>query len=366
MLRLFRAQPVLVIAFAAAAATMFIVPPGPDYAGYINYTVLIELFALMTAVAGLREAGVFDRAAGALIRRVGTVRRLGLLLVLLCFFSSMLLTNDVALITFVPLTVMLFKDEEDEQLIRAVVLETAAANGGSMLTPVGNPQNLFIYEHYGLSAGDFVRAMAPVGLVCLAAIFLLTFLLSGEECKGGPGNTAEIKKAPAAGYSLLFLVCLLAVFREVPVWVCLPAAGAAALVFGPRTLLKVDYGLLMTFLCFFVFVGNLQAIDGVRSLFTGMIQGREVYVGAALSQVISNVPAAFMLSGFTDDGAALLSGVDIGGFGTLIASMASLISFQLYRKSPGARTGRYMAVFSAVNFGILILLLGVQMLVSLV
>ncbi len=350
MIKVFKAQPVLVIAFFAALVTVFIVPPDIQYIDYINRSVLIELFALMIAVAGFRSVGIFDRATDIMLKKAGTARRIALILVLLCFFSSMLVTNDVALITFVPLSLMLFAGVRDEKLrIRTIVLETASANLGSMLTPVGNPQNLYIFDKYHLTAMDFVRTMLPSGIVSLVVLVLLTLMIPAEKCSAAPEKKAEFRAVPTAGYAVLFIVCLLTVFRVLPDWVCLIAAFAAALIFDRRLLLKADYPLLATFVCFFIFVGNIARIGAVNDFFRSILAGNELVVSLLLSQVISNVPAAVMLSGFTEKGTRLLLGVDLGGLGTIIASLASLISFQFYRKTETARTGLYLLTFTAIS-----------------
>lgn len=360
-----KAQPVLVIAFILAVATMFIVPPDREYIGYCNRTVLIELFALMAAVAGLRSIGIFDTATRVILQKTGTVRRLGAVMILICFFSAMLVTNDVALITFVPLTLLIYSNiKDDKSLILTIVLESAAANLGSMMTPVGNPQNLFLYDKYGLTAMTFVKTMLPVGALGLAAVLLLTLFLPKDKCEAPKRSEAKLPVIKAAVYTGVFVLCIAAVFRLVPDWVCLIAAIAAALICDVKLLLKIDYILLATFVCFFVFVGNIARIDAVSEFFSGILTGRELIVSALLSQLISNVPAAVMLAEFTDNGTQLLLGVDIGGFGTIIASMASLIAFQIYRGSERAQTGKYMGVFTLVNVTLLVLLLGTQFIIS--
>ena len=360
-----KAQPVLVIAFILAVATMFIVPPDREYIDYCNRTVLIELFALMAAVAGLRSIGIFDTATRVILQKTGTVRRLGAVMILICFFSAMLVTNDVALITFVPLTLLIYSNiKDDKSLILTIVLESAAANLGSMMTPVGNPQNLFLYDKYGLTAMTFVKTMLPVGALGLAAVLLLTLFLPKDKCEAPKRSEAKLPVIKAAVYTGVFVLCIAAVFRLVPDWVCLIAAIAAALICDVKLLLKIDYILLATFVCFFVFVGNIARIDAVSEFFSGILTGRELIVSALLSQVISNVPAAVMLAEFTDNGTQLLLGVDIGGFGTIIASMASLIAFQIYRGSERAQTGKYMGVFTLVNVTLLVLLLGTQLIIS--
>lgn len=367
MVKFMKSQPVLVAAFLAALVTMFIIPPDAGYAGYVNRAVLIQLFSLMTAVAGLRSIGIFERVTDVLLEKAGTVRRLGQIFVLICFFTSMLVTNDVALLTFIPLTLIAMNGVDKKSLIMTIVLETAAANLGSMLTPVGNPQNLFIYAYYDMTALMFVKTMAPAGIASFAILMLLTLLLPKDKCTH-PEST-ETENFPAVqlwGYLVLFAVCLLSVFRVIPDYICLISAVVCALIFNRKLLIKVDYSLLATFLCFFIFVGNIARIGAVNDFFSEIMKGRELLVSAALSQVISNVPATMMLSGFTGSGTQLMLGVNIGGLGTLIASLASLISFQFYRKTEGADSVRYIAVFSVINFGMLIILLLLQMLITLI
>lgn len=366
MVKFIKKQPVLTAAFFAAVITMFFVPPDKGYSDYINRTVLIQLFSLMTAVAGLRSLGIFEKITDMMLEKAGTVRRLGQIFVLICFFSSMVVTNDVALLTFIPLTLIALKRADRKSLILTIVLETAAANLGSMLTPVGNPQNLFIYDIYKLTAWVFIKTMAPAGIMSLLILMLLTLLLPKQKCTVSEKHDCELPAAPLTGYIVLFAVCLLTVFRVIPDYICLLAAIACALVFDSKLLKKVDYPLLATFVCFFVFVGNIARIDAIGSFFSDIMSGREIIVSAALSQVISNVPAAVMLSGFTGSGTQLLLGVNLGGLGTLIASLASLISFQFYRTTEGADQVKYIAVFSAVNFGMLMLLLGMQFALSLI
>lgn len=360
-----KAQPVLVIAFILAVATMFIVPPDKEYMGYCNRTVLIELFALMAAVAGLRSIGIFDAATRFILQKTGNIRKLGAVMILICFFSAMLVTNDVALITFVPLTMLIYSGiDDDRSLILTIVLESAAANLGSMMTPVGNPQNLFLYDKYGLTAMTFIRTMLPVGALGLALVLLMTLFLPKDKCEAPKRTDKKIPVIKTAVYFGVFLLCIAAVFRLVPDWVCLIAAIAAALICDVKLLLKVDYILLATFVCFFVFVGNIARVGAVSDFFSNILTGRELIVSALLSQLISNVPAAVMLAEFTGNGTQLLLGVDIGGFGTIIASMASLIAFQIYRGSERAHTGRYMKVFTLVNITLLMILLGTQLLIA--
>lgn len=353
-----KSQPVLAAAFVAALITVCIIPPDAEYLTYCNRAVLIQLFCLMTAVAGFRSTGIFEKITDALLRRAGNLRRLGMIFTSVCFFTSMLVTNDVALLTFVPLTLIVYSRISNEKsCIYTIVLETAAANLGSMVTPFGNPQNLYIYEKYNMTIWDFFRIMLPAGILCFVLLMLLCFFLPGTKCTAQGFDSKPVSKGYFSAYSALFAVCLLTVFHIVPDIVCLIVTIAAVFLLNRRLLLKVDYTLLATFICFFVFVGNISRIESINRFFSDTLTGRELAVSVFLSQGISNVPAAAMLSRFTNNGSDLLLGVNLGGLGTIIASLASLISFQFYRKSENAHSGQYLLVFSAVNFGMLALLL---------
>lgn len=319
-------DPVLAVSLVLTVVSAFWVRPSAAYLGYIDWRVLALLAALMLAVAALGQAGLFDAVTAALLRRMRDTRRLAAVLVGVCFFAAMLMTNDVALITFVPLTLMLTAQTGTERFnIPIIALQTVAANLGSAMTPLGNPQNLYLYSLSGMGLGEFLRLMAPV--------------------------------------TGLSLVLLSAAVLCLP---CRPLGAADIRLNRPdrrRLLRRVDYSLLLTFLFFFVFVGNMKALPTVSEALSGLVAGREMTVGILLSQVISNVPAAMLLSGFTADYPALLLGVNLGGLGTLIASMASLISYKLYAAADGARTGKYMLFFTAVNVVLLAVLWGAMVII---
>lgn len=366
IIKFIKREAVLCISLLAALISMIFVPPNAGYLGYIDWSVLGLLFCLMTAVQGFAGVGAFNKLSGALTRRFHNTRALGALLSLLCFFLAMLVTNDVSLITIVPLTLMLFKGRE-RVTIRTVVLETAAANLGSMATPVGNPQNLYIYSHYEMSLGEFFSVMLPPTIISLLLLAASVVLIPSERLTPAQGDDSP-EKAETGGrikfrviiYCIMAAVCLLTVARVLDWRICLGAVLVLALISDPKALGRVDYALLGTFICFFVFVGNIAAIPEVRGFISSVVSGREILTGVALSQVISNVPCAIMLSGFTDNAAQLLLGVDLGGLGTLIASLASLISFKLYIRSEGAKKGRYFVEFTVYNFVLLVALLGLQ------
>ena len=352
-----RREPVLLIAALAALVSCFFVPPDGAYWGYLDLRTLALLYCLMTVVAGLRQAGLFAHLAHSLCRRAGSVRSMGLLLVLLCFFSSMLITNDVALLTFVPFAVVVLgMADRKRELIRIVVWQTVAANLGSMLTPVGNPQNLYLFSYYDYTLPVFLRQTFPLWALSLLLILLACLTLPGERLHVFLGEAPGVNRRELWLYAALFLLCLLVVLRVLSWPVMLAGVVAVLLVWDRKMLRRADFMLLLTFVAFFVFAGNLARVEAVNDLLRRLLAGREFLTALLASQVISNVPAALLLSGFTDQARELLLGVNIGGLGTPIASLASLISLKLYSHSDHAHTLRYLLVFSLVNFGLLLVL----------
>ena len=350
-------ETVLCIAALLAAGSMFFVPPDAGYLDYPDYRVLALLFGLMLVIAGLQDIGLFRYLGCRFLGSIRNTRDLGLVLVALCFFGSMFITNDVALITFVPFSVMvLTMAGQSQMLIPVVVLQTIAANLGSMLTPVGNPQNLYLYTVYELSMGTFLGYMLPLAALALALLAAAVLLRGKEALTEAHLEKVQIPdRRKLAVYSILFLVCLACVLRVLP-WPVMLAVLAAVFCTDRKLFGRVDYFLLLTFVCFFLFIGNVGRIPAVSSLLRELIAGRELPAGVALSQVISNVPAAILLSGFTDNAKALLYGVNIGGLGTLIASLASVISYRLYGNSEGAGKGAYLKTFTLYNLVFLALL----------
>ncbi|SFP73139.1 transporter, YbiR family [Oscillibacter sp. PC13] len=343
----------------AAVASMLLIPPSPSYFEYVDMAVLSQLFCLMAVVAGLGSTGVLDSLSRLLLQRIHTAGQLTAALVFLCFFSAMLLTNDVALLTFVPLTLSLLPPQAEPRRTWTVILETVAANLGSLATPVGNPQNLFLYHHYGLSVGRFFQITLPLTACSMAAVFLLCRLMPGHLVSAAVSmpQARPLKRRGAVKYGWLFLLCLLTVFHGVSSWLCLAAVAAVLLATDRGLLRQVDWLLLATFVCFFIFVGNLSAVPAVSGFLSSTLSGHELLVSALTSQVISNVPAAVLLAPFTSEVRGLLLGVNIGGLGTPVASLASLISYRLYSAAPAPNRGRYLAVFSLLNFSLLFLLL---------
>lgn len=413
---------VLTAAWLLAILSMFLIPPSARYLGYLDLHTLILLFGLMAATTGLQSIGFFRRLGESLLLRIHSLRQLERLLILLCFFSSMLITNDVALITFVPFALeLLGMAGRKDRIIPVVVCQTLAANLGSMTTPVGNPQNLYLYSHFGLSLSTFIRIIGPFSLLSLVLLLLLTLFTpneavslhsanetadeasketskdasgetfedaSGETFEDASGKTSENvsdearlpkdKKAKigspssqeAGGHRRLlvcylgmFLLCLGTVAGILPLPILLVLILVIGFLANPQIFRQVDYSLIVTFIGFFIFIGNLKQLPAVSSLLSRLLTGHEVIVSVLASQVISNVPAAILLSGFTDKGTLLLIGTNLGGLGTLIASMASLISYKSIARSCPDQKGAYFRWFTVANVGFLVVMMGIYFLV---
>ena len=384
------------MATVLAIISCFFVTPGREYLSYINWRTLILLFCLMAVVAGFAKAGVFRYISRKLSQRMKDTRRLSVGFMLLCFLLSMFVTNDVALVTVVPLTLLTMMGCSEKAKIQTLVQETIAANLGSMLTPFGNPQNLYLTSYYGIGMGEFLRLMLPYTGVALV-ILLLQTLISPKEGLGGRASEAGIpegrvkeaaipegKNREAASlyesgenltgkdemyeealrekllrskgrlvsillYGILFIVSMFSVARILDYRILFGIILITILVYDRSVLRNVNYTLLLTFVSFFVLIGNLGAMTQIQAALTQMIEGRELLTAILSSQIISNVPAAVLLSGFTDQGKALIVGTDLGGLGTLIASMASIITFQLYSLESGAKKGKYLLTFTLWN-----------------
>lgn len=364
-------ETVLFAAVLLAFGSMVCVPPDMQYLSYIDYRVLALLFCLMTVMEGFKSTGFFAAVAGKLLEKVKTFRQLYLVLVFLCFFTSMWITNDVALLTFVPFTVLVLRMTGLEQeMIPVIVLQTIAANLGSMTTPVGNPQNLYLYSISGMGIGAFLQIMGPLTLISAGLIFLICLIHKDFPIRQGMLGK-EIVGVRKAGenqvLAVLFFISLLSVFRILS-WqlllliVLVSCIGIKAFCKEKYLPLKADFGLLLTFVAFFIFIGNMGRICAVREVLSQVLNGRELLISFLCSQMISNVPAAILLSGFTQEYRGLLQGVNIGGLGTLIASLASLISYKFFaaesEQTPAAGTrGRYMLTFTIWNAGMALVLL---------
>ena len=357
VLNFIKKEIVLCVAGVLAIATAFVVHPSKAYIDYIDFKVLALLFALMLVVAGLRQMGVFTAIIRKLVAKVHTTRVIELILVFMPFFAGMVITNDVALITFVPFAIELLQMiGRSRDIVYIVVLQTIAANLGSMATPIGNPQNIFLFTAFDMNMGDFLGTMMPYVVLAMLILAVCVCVLKSETISVSEGADEEIN---ITGWKLgilivVFAICIACVARVLDYRVMLAIAIVGILLVDAKLFLKADYILLITFVAFFIMIGNIRSIPEISSRLSEIVQGREIAAGILSSQVIRNVPAAVLLSSFTDNGRELLAGVNIGGLGTIIASMASLISFRIYGGMEGAAKGKFMGVFTALNLLFLI------------
>ena len=338
-----RGREVLLASLVLAAASALLVPPNSGYADYIDWRTLSILFCFMACVAGIRSSGVFEAVASRMLERVDGTRDVCAILVLLPAVFSMFVTNDVALLTFVPFAVFTLDSIGRRDLIAWVlVLQTLAANLGCMVLSVTLP-------------------LAAAGFVLLA---ILVFFRRDSHLRSSPGEAEKhpVDRSTAVFMTVLFIISVAAVLRIVPYPLCLIAVVLSIAVFRPRVLLQVDYGLLATFVLLFVFAGNISSIGSVHELLASVMASEPVLGGIVVSQIMSNVPAAVMLSGFTADWRSMLVGINIGGFGTLIASMASVITFRIYSQEKDAETGSYLVLFTVLNITMIVVLVAAWML----
>lgn len=353
-------EAVFSIALVIAVVSMFFVKPDMEYIGYIDFRTIGLLFALMAVVAGFSKMGVIIKAAEIIIKKVNNTRLLVTVLWGICFFASMVITNDVALITFVPLSIaVLSMCNKKNLIIYTVVLQTVAANLGSMLTPMGNPQNLYIYNYFNVRIGEFFGITLPVIILSFVILVFSTFFVKKEKLDVSIRNSSVGGgRLKILAYCVLGAVSLMAVLKLIDYRIAVVVTAVYILTADRKVIWRIDWFLLMTFCFFFIFAGNVERIERVNNVIVELIKNREFAVSLFASQVISNVPAAVMLSGFTENYRGLILGTDIGGLGTLIASLASLISFKFYSLTEGAEKGKYVLIFSGVNVIFLVVLIG--------
>ncbi|MBP3462307.1 MAG: citrate transporter [Tyzzerella sp.] len=358
---------VFTIALVLAIISAFFIHPDKEYIGYIDFRTLAILFCLMAVMAGLQKIGLFRFVAEMLLKKMTHIRGLIFILIMLCFFSSMLITNDVALITFVPFTFIVLKmilgEQSEKLIVPVVVMQTIAANLGSMLTPIGNPQNLYLYGKTTMNFGSFILFMLPYTALAFALLTAWSLLF---PYKGAKQIKVQVEQDTVIGhykkqlliFATLFVLCILTVAHIIPYQATLCIVLIVVFVLDKHVLKEVDYALLLTFIGFFVFIGNMGRIPAFNAFIQNIIDGNEVITSVVASQFMSNVPAALLLSGFTNQYELLIVGTNLGGLGTLIASMASLISFKYIGKEYGRLKGRYMMYFTVANILFFIVLFG--------
>ena len=350
---------VLIVALVAAAVTCFFVPPDGGYADYFDLDTLSCLFCTLAVVSALKRRRFFEWLAVKIVTAFGNMRRVTFALVFVTYFGSMIMANDMALITFLPLGWLVLSSCGKTRYTAFVfVMQNVAANLGGMLTPFGNPQNLYLYSFFEINAGEFFAIMAIP--------FAVAFVLIAGTCLVVKPEPIRLETHPEPAppvwrmivYFVLFALSVMIVFRVFPYYVGLIVVTVALAILEPKCFLRVDYGLLLTFCAFFVFSGNLARIPAVRDLLASVVAMSPLLVGTATCQVISNVPSAVLLSRFTTDYRHLLIAVNIGGLGTPVSSLASLITLGEYRKREPGKTLRYLGLFSLINFSYLAVLIG--------
>ena len=358
---------VLIVALVAAAVTCFFVPPDGGYADYFDLDTLSCLFCTLAVVSALKRRRFFEWLAVKIVTAFGNMRRVTFALVFVTYFGSMIMANDMALITFLPLGwLVLSSCGKTKYTAFVFVMQNVAANLGGMLTPFGNPQNLYLYSFFEINAGEFFAIMAIP--------FAVAFVLIAGTCLVVKPEPIRLETHPEPAppvwrmivYFVLFALSVMIVFRVFPYYVGLIVVTVALAILEPKCFLRVDYGLLLTFCAFFVFSGNLSRIPAVRDLLASVVAMSPLLVGSATCQVISNVPSAVLLSRFTTDYRHLLIAVNIGGLGTPVSSLASLITLGEYRKREPGKTLRYLGLFSLINFSYLAVLIGSSYLADLI
>ena len=365
LLHFARKNVVMLIALVAAVITMFFVPVDRAYLGYFDFRTLTCLFCVLAVVSALRNIYFFYTLARRVVTLFKTTRMSVLALVYITFIGSMLIANDMALLTFLPLGYfVLHTTKKEKYMAFTFIMQNIAANLGGMLTPFGNPQNLYLYSRFEIPNLDFMKIMAPPFVFAVLLITLCCIVFVKSEPLALDGMEMKLNRRRTALYLSLFALSIVIVFRGIPYWIGLIVIPAVLLFADRKALAMVDYPLLLTFVFFFIFAGNMARIAPVRTFVSGLLNRNVLLVSTLSCQFISNVPSAVLLSQFTQNYADLLVGVNIGGVGTLIASLASLITFREYLHHNPGKTWRYVRTFSAFNFGFLALLLAFMLLLK--
>ena len=355
---------VMLIALLAAIITMFFVPPDKQYLDYFDYKTLTCLFCTLAIVCALKNIHFFYMLAHKIVQLFKNARMSVLALTYITFIGSMLIANDMALLTFLPLGFLVLTTTGKEKYMAfTFIMQNIAANLGGMLTPFGNPQNLYLYTKFNIPTGEFMSIMALPFIVSILLITLCCIVFVKNEPLEIKDEKIELSPAKTVIYLILFALSIIIVFRVIPYFIGLIVIPIALLIMDRKALKMVDYPLLLTFVFFFIFSGNMARIDAVRNLFSALLEKSTLLVSVLSCQFISNVPSAILLSQFTENYRELLLGVNIGGTGTLIASLASLITFREYVKHNPKKMGYYVALFSAFNFAFLIILTILMLLV---
>lgn len=355
--RFIKRNAVFCIAFLAAVLTAFFVPPDSEYLTYFDFKTLVCLFITLAMVCALKNIKFFTILARKLVLFAGNLRSLFLLLVIITFIGSMIIANDMALITFLPLGYFaLSVTKQEKYMAYLFVLQNISANLGGMLTPFGNPQNLYLYSYFNIPTGEFCLIMLPTFLLAVVLLVVACLFVKPVKFVIKDNFNERLKKGKTLLYMALFMLSVLIVLRVIPFMVGLILIPVVLFFTDRDALFMVDYALLGTFFFFFIFAGNLARISEINTLLSSLLQKDTLIVSVLSCQAISNVPSAILLSRFTTDYPALLLGVNIGGTGTLIASLASLITFNEFKLLYPQKTKKYFALFTIINALFLIIM----------
>ena len=358
IMQFLKGNAVMCIAFMAAVITSIIVPVDREYLGYIDFKTISCLYSVLAVVCALKNIRFFYTLAQKIVELFKNIRLCVLALVYITFIGSMLIANDMALLTFLPLGYFVLSSTGKQKYMAfTFIMQNIAANLGGMLTPFGNPQNLYLYTKFNIPNGEFMSIMAPPFIVSILLITFCCIVFVKPEPLEIEGEKAKLPLGKTALYLALFVLSIAIVFRSIPYYIGVVVITAVLLFADKAALKKVDYPLLLTFVFFFIFAGNMARINTVQNVFSHFLEKDTMLFSVASCQVISNVPSAILLSQFTGNYADLLVGVNIGGAGTLIASLASLITFREYTKHNPDGTFSYIKKFTAFNFGILFILI---------
>lgn len=364
-LKFVRKNVVMLIALLLAIITCFLVPPDKQYLEYFDLRTLSCLLAVLAIVCALKNVNFFYFLAQQTVKLFKTTRASIIALVYITFIGSMLIANDMALLTFLPLGyIVLTNTKKEKHMIFTFVMQNIAANLGGMLTPFGNPQNLYLYSKFNIPTLEFMGIMVIPFAISIFLITVCCFIFVRKEPLVFDGETTKPEPKRTTLYLVLFVLSIVMVFRIIPYWIGLSVILMMLIIVDRKALLKVDYPLLFTFVFFFIFAGNMARIEAVRSFFSYLLGVNTLLFSVLSCQVISNVPSAILLSQFTDNYASLLIGVNVGGVGTLISSLASLITFREYCSHNPGKGGKYLLIFSAFNFAFLFILTVVMLLLG--
>ena len=363
LVRVLKKNIVMVVALVAALVTMFLVPPDKEYLGYFDFKTLTCLFCVLAVVCALKNVQFFYVLAKKIVQLFKNARVAILALVYITFIGSMLIANDMALLTFLPLGYLVLSTTDKKQYMAfTYIMQNIAANLGGMLTPFGNPQNLYLYSYFEIPTGEFMSIMALPFVISVALITLCCLIFVKPDPLKMTDEPIRLPWKRTALYLALFALSIAIVFRGIPYWIGLIVIPIVLIFADRKALRAVDYPLLLTFVFFFVFAGNMSRLEPVKALFSWLLSKSTLIFSVASCQVISNVPSAILLSQFTTNYRELLLGVNIGGVGTLISSLASLITYREYTKRNPGKSMRYVLLFSAFNFAFLIILMGLVLL----